>query len=84
VSQFVVFQLYATVPAMPASLAAWLVEADDAHDAANVIVGLGIFTSGTVYALDMTAAAAFDITINPDVTPSGEDALPLTLGDPAA
>jgi hypothetical protein len=82
VAQFVVFQLYATVPAMPASLAAWLVEADDAHDAAYVIVGLGIFTSGTVYVLDMAAAAAFDITINPDVSPSGEGALPLTLGDP--
>lgn len=78
-SEFVVFQLVVTVPVTPARLTAWAVDADDAGAAADAMVDLGIFTSGTVYVLDVAAAVSFAVEINPNVTPA-EPELPLLGG----
>lgn len=73
-SQYVVFQVYNPTPEAAQNplplMGGYLVEADDEASAVELIVELGIFTTGTTHALAIEPTQSFDVTVHPTLKPA--------------
>jgi hypothetical protein len=68
---YVTFQTNPTMAdADPASMLALLTTADDEQSAVTKLAEMGTYVAGTVYVVDLAAVQAFEVTSNPDVTPT--------------